>query len=172
MVTSKLPSVIHMSQTMQRQRMNNNNNNEVLLGRMLGYLFFSLFSSLFARSNVPCMCPDGNDWKEMESRVNIVDSKPRFLSTSLRTPGIKTTICPSPMSFLKAHTRHWADNELSPKLYEARNSLTSQSHHAPVHTGFSPGRDSSGTGELIPEGSWCRSQRSKDYQEENAETLD
>lgn len=88
LVTSKLPSVIRMSQTMQRQTLDNNNN-KVLLGRMLGYLFFSLFSSLFARSNVPCMCPDGNDWKEMESRVNMVDSKARFLSTSLPTPGIK-----------------------------------------------------------------------------------
>lgn len=37
---------------------------KILLGRMLGYLFFSLFSSLFASSKVPCMCPDGNDWKK------------------------------------------------------------------------------------------------------------
>lgn len=34
---------------------------KILLGRMLGYLFFSLFSSLLASSKVPCMCPDGND---------------------------------------------------------------------------------------------------------------
>ena len=40
---------------------------KILLGRMLGYLFFSLFSSLLACSKVPCMCPDGSDWKKMQS---------------------------------------------------------------------------------------------------------
>lgn len=35
-----------------------------LQGNMLGYLFFSLFSSLFAISRVPCMYPGGNDYRE------------------------------------------------------------------------------------------------------------
>lgn len=84
---------------------------QVLLGRMLGYLFFSLFSSLFASSKVPCMCPDGNDWKETESWLNTNESKPRFPSASLTSPGINTTILPSSMSLFRSHTRHWDDNE-------------------------------------------------------------
>lgn len=40
---------------------------EILLGRMLGYLFFSLFSSLLACSKAPCMCPDGKAWKKGQS---------------------------------------------------------------------------------------------------------
>ena len=34
---------------------------KLLLGRMLGYRFFSLFSSLLASSKAPCTCPDGRD---------------------------------------------------------------------------------------------------------------
>lgn len=50
-----------------------------LHGRMLGYLFFSLFSSLFAISNVPCTYPDVNDWKEQRHRVNVLENKSFWL---------------------------------------------------------------------------------------------
>lgn len=39
-------------------------------GRILGYLFFSLLSSLFASSYVPCGFPPGNDYKG--HRMNIM----------------------------------------------------------------------------------------------------
>lgn len=46
----------------------------ILHGRMLGYLFFSLFSSLFAISNVPCTYPGVKDWKKYNKihRVSVL----------------------------------------------------------------------------------------------------
>lgn len=66
-VTSKLQSSAKCNTHVADHTKTNSKQQQVLLGRMLGYLFFSLFSSLFASSKVPCMCPDGNDWKETKS---------------------------------------------------------------------------------------------------------
>lgn len=44
----------------------------ILHGRMLGYLFFSLFSSLFAISNVPCTYPGVKDWKKKKKKIQRV----------------------------------------------------------------------------------------------------